>query len=117
MVFGSTLRKQKAMTYWLSPRLNDRGVLYGVFALLSRIARNENISSLNELQQPQARIRWVDQLDNLNGTIERGYAGPSIFFADNDVRAGLTRAGEYARLLASVGINGCAVNNVNSNPR
>ena len=96
---------------------NDRGVLYGVFALLSKMARNENLSALNEVQQPYAPIRWVDQWDNLNGTIERGYAGPSIFFADNDVRADLTRADEYARLLASVGINGCAVNNVNSNPR
>jgi len=97
--------------------VNDRGVLYGVFALLSKIARNENIATLNELQQPYASIRWVDQWDNLNGTIERGYAGPSIFFADNDVRTDLTRAAEYARLLASVGINGCAVNNVNANPR
>ena len=96
---------------------SDRGVLYGVFALLSKIARNQSIAKVNELQQPYAPIRWVDQWDNLNGTIERGYAGPSIFFADNDVRTDLTRAGEYARLLASVGINGCAVNNVNSNPR
>ena len=96
---------------------NDRGVLYGVFAFLSKIARNQVISPLNEIEQPYAPIRWVDQWDNLNGTIERGYAGPSIFFADDNVREDLTRASEYARLLASVGINGCAINNVNSNPR
>src|SRR5271169_3383165 len=94
----------------------DRGVLYGVFALLSRIARGESVSSLHETQQPYAPIRWVDQWDNLDGRIERGYAGPSIFFENGNVRADLTRAGEYARLLASIGINGCAINNVNANP-
>src|ERR1700730_6647786 len=69
----------------------DLGVLYGVFALLSKIARYQNFSSLNEVQQPYALIRWVDQWDNLNGTIERGYAGPSIFFENGDVRADLRR--------------------------
>ncbi|MGC2529155.1 MAG: alpha-glucuronidase family glycosyl hydrolase, partial [Candidatus Acidiferrum sp.] len=96
---------------------NDRGVLYGVFALLSKIARGENVSPLRETQQPSAPIRWADEWGNLDGHIERGYAGPSIFFENGGVRADLTRAGEYARLLASIGINGCAINNVNANPR
>jgi len=96
---------------------NDRGVLYGVFAVLSKIARDENISSLHETQQPYAPIRWTDEWDNLDGSIERGYAGPSIFFENGSVRADLTRAGEYARLLASIGINGCAISNVNADPR
>jgi alpha-glucuronidase len=95
----------------------DRGVLYGVFALLSKIARGEGISALHEIQHPYAPIRWADEWDNLDGRIERGYAGPSIFFENGNVRGDLTRAGEYARLLASVGINGCAINNVNANPR
>jgi alpha-glucuronidase len=95
----------------------DRGVLYGAFALLSKMARQENITPLNETQQPHAALRWVDQWDNLNGTIERGYAGPSIFFEKGSVRTDLTQASEYARLLASVGINGCTINNVNADPR
>jgi alpha-glucuronidase len=94
----------------------DRGVLYGVFALLSKIARDESITTLDEEQQPYAPIRWVNQWDNLDGSIERGYGGPSIFFADGKVREDLTRAGQYARLLASIGINGCTINNVNANP-
>jgi alpha-glucuronidase len=94
----------------------DRGVLYGVFALLSKIARLENIAALDEVQQPHVPLRWVDQWDNLDGSIERGYGGRSIFFADGKVRDDLTRAGQYARLLASIGINGCAINNVNANP-
>src|SRR5579863_7927556 len=96
---------------------SDRGVLYGVFAFLSKMARGENLSTLNEVQNPSAKIRWVDQWDNLDGSIERGYAGRSIFFDGGNVLANLTRASEYARLLASIGINGCNVNNVNANPR
>jgi alpha-glucuronidase len=96
---------------------NDRGVLYGVFALLGKIARGESIDALDEIQQPYAPIRWANQWDNLDGSIERGYAGRSIFFDNNNVRADLTRVNDYARLLASVGINGCAINNVNANPR
>ncbi len=95
---------------------NDRGVLYGVFALLSKIARGESIAGINEAQNPYAPIRWENQWDNLDGKIERGYGGPSIFFADGNVRDDLTRAGEYARLLASIGINGCTINNVNAAP-
>ena len=63
---------------------------------------------------PADAVRWVNQWDNLDGSIERGYAGRSIFFDGGHVRADLTRAGEYARLLASVGINGCTINNVNA---
>jgi alpha-glucuronidase len=96
--------------------INDRGVLYGVFALLGKIARGEDVSTLDEVDNPHAPHRWVDQWDNLDGTIERGYGGPSIFFADGKVRDDLTRATEYARLLASIGVNGCAINNVNANP-
>jgi alpha-glucuronidase len=95
----------------------ERGVLYGAFHFLSKIAREEDIALLNEVQQPSAPIRWVDQWDNLNGTIERGYSGLSIFFENDNVRADLSRVGEYGRLLASIGINGCTVNNVNANPR
>jgi alpha-glucuronidase len=94
----------------------DRGVLYGVFALLSKIERGETLDGIDEVQQPSAPIRWVNQWDNLDGRIERGYGGPSIFFADGNVRADLTRAGQYARLLASIGINGCTINNVNAAP-
>jgi alpha-glucuronidase len=95
---------------------NDRGVLYGVFALLSKIARGETISGIDEVENPYAPIRWVNQWDNLDGRIERGYGGASIFFTDGKVRSDLTRAGEYARLLASIGMNGCTINNVNAAP-
>jgi alpha-glucuronidase len=95
---------------------NDRGVLYGVFAFLRIIAQGRPVWSLSDLEQPSAPLRWINQWDNLDGSIERGYAGRSIFFDSDSVRSDLTRVSEYARLLASVGINGCTVNNVNANP-
>ncbi len=95
---------------------NDRGVLYAVFAFLSKIARGGSLKDLSESQQPYATIRWVDQWDNLDGSIERGYAGRSIFFENGGVRADLSRVAAYARILASVGINGCTINNVNADP-
>ncbi len=94
----------------------DRGVLYGVFAFLAKIARGESLEALNEVSNPANSIRMIDQWDNLDGTIERGYAGPSIFFEHGHVRSDLSRATQYARLLASGGINICAINNVNANP-
>jgi alpha-glucuronidase len=96
---------------------NDRGILYGVFTLLARIAEASDLSELDDLENPAAPIRWASEWDNLDGSIERGYAGRSIFFDNGSVRGDLTRVREYARLLASLGINACVINNVNADPR
>jgi alpha-glucuronidase len=103
--------------YWLIIGGDDRGVLYGTFSLLAQIAEQKDVSALDSLENPSAPIRWVSQWGNLDGSIERGYAGRSIFFDNGNVRGDLSRVSEYARLLASVGINGCAINNVNADPR
>ena len=96
---------------------NDRGVLYGAFALLRKIALGEPVDRLDEKETPYAPIRWVNQWDNLDGSIERGYGGRSIFWEGGHVRQDLRRVSEYGRLLASLGINGCSINNVNADPR
>jgi len=96
---------------------NDRGALYGTFAFLRRIALHQPVTALDEVQTPYAPIRWINHWDNLDGSIERGYGGPSLFFENGDVRTNLDRARDYARLLASLGINGCAINNVNADPK
>ena len=95
----------------------ERGVLYGAFALLRRIALGEPVEGLDERQEPGAPVRWTNEWNNLDGSIERGYAGRSIFFEQGRVADDLTRAGLYARLLASIGVNGCVVNNVNADAR
>ncbi len=93
---------------------DDRGVLYGAFALLRDVGEQHSLKTLDETSAPWAAVRWTNEWDNPNGTIERGYAGPSIFFEDGHVRADLSRAAAYARLLSSVGIDGCTINNVNA---
>lgn len=109
--------------FWLSTQgdsveivgQNERGALYGAFEYLSMIAQG-NFSEVAYATNPSAPIRWVNQWDNLDGTIERGYAGLSIFFQNNATLSNLTRVSEYARLLSSIRVNGIVVNNVNANP-
>jgi alpha-glucuronidase len=105
------------MRYTIVTAENDRGVLYGAFSLLRKIALGESVENLDEKQSPYAPVRWVNQWDNLDGSIERGYGGRSIFWENRRARADLTRVSAYGRMLASLGINGCAINNVNSDPR
>jgi alpha-glucuronidase len=90
---------------------NERGALYGAFEYLAQgdFARK---SSVNNPNQP---IRWVNQWDNMDGSIERGYGGSSIFFKNGGTVDDLTRVSEYARLLASIRVNRIIVNNVNAN--
>jgi alpha-glucuronidase len=95
---------------------SERGVLYGAFALVRKLATSGWTSKTTITEEPAMPIRWVDEWDNPEGTIERGYAGRSIFFEGGNVREDLTAVSEYARLLASVGINGCNINNVNAAP-
>ena len=96
---------------------NDRGVLYGAFALLRKLALGESVVKLDEKSEPRVPVRWVNHWDNLDGSIERGYGGRSIFWDNGTSRADLTRVRDYGRMLASLGINGASINNVNVNPR
>lgn len=93
----------------------DVGVLYGVFNFLRLIQTNKSIENLNLIDSPKINVRVLNHWDNLNGTIERGYAGASIWnwqklpdFIDQ-------RYIDYARANASIGINGAVINNVNAN--
>ena len=96
---------------------DERGVLYGSFALLRLIAQEHSVVGLNVVETPSAPVRWTNEWDNPAGTIERGYAGRSIFFDGGKVRGDISRVAGYARLLASVGINGCTINNVNADAK
>src|SRR5262245_47790290 len=104
-------------TFTVITAQNDRGVLYGAFALLRKIAIGDPIINLDEKQTPAAAIRWVNHWDNIDGTIERGYGGPSIFWENGRLRESLDRVRDYGRMLASIGINGVSINNVNANTR
>ncbi len=117
----------KAEGYWLYARRgsdplvvvaggDEAGVLYGAFAALRAPSSKEKVDAQSHSLrgQPAMSIRWTNEWDNTDGTIERGYGGRSIFFEGGKVRDDLAPVSEYARLLASVGINGCNVNNVNN---
>jgi alpha-glucuronidase len=92
----------------------EDGVLHGAFALLRLLATGQPLPDPGFREVPAMTVRWVDEWDNADGSIERGYAGRSIFFDAGHVRDDLKPVSEYARLLASVGINGCNLNNVNN---
>ena len=112
-----TTASLNGIPYTVITAANDRGVLYGAFAFLRKIALGESVERLDEKQSPHAPARWVNEWDNLDGSIERGYGGRSIFWDNGQAREDLSRVGEYGRLLASLGIHACAINNVNANPR
>ncbi|HLY42394.1 MAG TPA: alpha-glucuronidase family glycosyl hydrolase [Terracidiphilus sp.] len=95
---------------------DEPAVLYGVFDLLRVRPIGRGLPATYQ-SHPAMPIRWVDDWDNPDGSIERGYAGRSIFFDKGHVRDDLAPVAAYARLLASVGINGCNVNNVNAAPQ
>ena len=88
-----------------------RGILYGTFALIRKVACGEKVEGIDETQIPYNPIRMLDHWDNFDGSIERGYSGNSFFF-DNDLVV-TPRTKDYARLCASVGINAVCINNVN----
>jgi alpha-glucuronidase len=107
---------QGAKSLLLIAGADPRGALYGTFAFLRypTTATEKRYKNGQMRSEPSMPIRWVDQWDNGDGSIERGYAGRSIFFEGGKVRDDLSSVAEYARLLASIGINGCNVNNVNN---
>src|SRR5665213_1710270 len=96
----------------------DAGILYGVYELLRRQQTGEPIN--NEADNPSYEVRILDHWDNLNGTIERGYAGNSIFWRKDDpftvTERDKTLWQEYARANASIGINASVLDNVNASP-
>jgi alpha-glucuronidase len=97
--------------------LSDIGVLYGAFYLL-RLLQTQRINvPLNIQQRPTLALRILDHWDNLDGSIERGYAGKSLWKWDELPGKLDPRYTDYARACASIDINGCVLNNVNANPK
>jgi alpha-glucuronidase len=94
----------------------DRGVLYGVFALLQLMQTNRALEALDVASAPRVQLRVLDHWDNPDGSVERGYAGASLWDWQKLPRYTDPRYIDYARACASLGINGSVLNNVNANP-
>jgi alpha-glucuronidase len=91
------------------------GVLYGAFEWLRRLQVGEPLTDLDVRSSPAVRLRVLNHWDNLDRTVERGYAGQSIWDWHTLPGYRRTRYVDYARANASIGINGTVLNNVNSN--
>lgn len=95
--------------------LSDKGVLYGVFHFIKLLQANSSLVNLNIVESPAIKNRILNHWDNLDGTVERGYAGSSLWEWHKLPGFTPTRYTDYARANASLGINGTVLNNVNTN--
>lgn len=92
------------------------GALRGAFALLRLVQTEQRLAELAIVSNPAVGLRMANHWDNYDGSVERGYAGASIFgFADLPTLT--PRHTAYARMLASTGMNAAVINNVNAAPR
>jgi alpha-glucuronidase len=91
----------------------DSGLLYGTFGWLRAVLTGRDVAAIDEVSAPKVGLRVLNHWDNLDRSVERGYAGESIW---DWWRLPVTeqRYVDYARATASLGINGVSLNNVNA---
>lgn len=90
-----------------------QGLLYGFFHLV-RLYQQSKEPDLKEFtSNPRNKVRMINHWDNFDGSVERGYAGKSLFFNNDEFRLQDERFRQYAKMLASVGVNALTINNVN----
>lgn len=141
--FSFMLYNKNGFNYLKINAYSPIGLLYGIFGLLRFLDCNETFHKDEIWQTPSYSIRMINHLDNLDGTVERGYAGSSIFFEakrnkaltksimeeiglsssselirealkdDYDIAEDRERIHDYGRLLCSIGINSIVINNSN----
>jgi len=103
--------------YTVIAAASGRGLIYGAFHLLRLIGTGALPAVFNIAESPRMPFRLLNHWDNLDGSVERGYAGRSLWFDRGRIVRNTARIETYARLIASVGINGVVLNNVNVGER
>lgn len=93
----------------------ETGALYGAFHFLRLMQTLQPIDKLNVIEKPLVQLRVLNHWDNINRTVERGYAGKSLWDWEALPDKVDTRYKDYARANSSIGINGSVLNNVNAN--
>lgn len=97
--------------------LTDAGLVYGTFHLLRLLQQRESLGCQPIIvEEPAVDLRMLNQWDNLDGSVERGYSGRSIYQWDDLTEGDHQRLIDFARANASIGINAIAINNVNADP-
>jgi alpha-glucuronidase len=94
----------------------DAGVLYGAYHYLRLVQTGRDVAALDVAERPRLALRLLNHWDNLDGSIERGYAGRSLWTWSELPATVDPRVEDYARANASLGINGTVVNSVNAKP-
>ena len=95
----------------------DIGVLYGVFRFLRQMQTNASLASIAIADAPRVQMRMLDHWDNLDRSVERGYAGESLWDWAHLPDSLPARYRDYARANASIGVNAAALTNVNANAK
>lgn len=109
---GYTIRTSEGKT--VLEAATEQGLLYATYHLLRLQAEGADCTRLDIREKPAFDIRVLNHWDNLDGTVERGYAGRSLWKWEELTDSVPARYREYARANASVGINGTVLNNVNA---
>ena len=105
---------QKIQDSILITGLTEKGVLYGCFSFLRLLQTGKKIDEISITSSPCVKWRILNHWDNLDGSIERGYAGKSLWKWKELPNLIDSRYKDYARACASIGINGAVLNNVNT---
>ncbi len=111
---GFSLKVSKDRITITSP--SDAGLLYGAYHLLREQGLGHDVSHDSTCVNPAYSLRILNHWDNLDGTVERGYAGESLWDWAELPEVGTDRYEAYARANASIGINATVLNNVNASP-
>ena len=90
----------------------QKGILYGVFHIIRQAKQGEPLRNIQKRNIPNNKYRMINHWDDFGGNIERGYSGKSFFFGNREIMVN-ERTKDYARLMASIGINQISINNVN----
>ncbi|GGF50128.1 xylan alpha-1,2-glucuronidase [Echinicola rosea] len=109
-----SLQHNGKSTIWIGGN-TDQALLYGTFDFLKLLQTHQDISSLNITSIPQTKVRVLNHWDNPDRTVERGYAGSSIWDWHRLPDYIKPQYLDYARANASIGINGTVLTNVNAN--
>jgi alpha-glucuronidase len=94
----------------------EAGVLYGTFHFIRLMQTGKSVDALNLTSEPAIALRMLNHWDNLDGSIERGYGGSSLWKWDELPEYVNGQCYAFARFCASIGINGVVLNNVNADP-
>ncbi len=112
LIISSVYKRRKIIVIAAN---KDAGVLYGTFHFLRLLQMNKSIDGLDIASAPKTRVRLLNHWDNLNRSVERGYAGLSLWNWKALPDTIDQRYTDYARANASIGINGTSLTNVNAN--